>query len=337
MTSTGERDLVNAWRVLQLGGGSQEFALATIQLGLDAGYGQVRLARNNSSQAILLVPIESGRRPQQFNSGRCLKIESVQYAIAESVTHFIQVNCLDGRFVDVFISFSADVVRRLREGNAPNKAVDDSLTEFRELFQRSRALSLEELVGAFGELTVLQRIVGLRKAAVRSWTGPLPERHDFSARTICAEVKTTLRSSNLLIYVNGLGQLDPPDDGRPLYLIRIVLSNSGGAGLTTIELLDDCISKSGAAAEINELMENLFYEGYREDQQLREHRFIVNNIDVYHVDVGFPRLSSNAFLPGQPISGVREISYALDLGYARQFLLPDVEAAAFWSALAEAA
>ena len=76
--------------------------------------------------------------------------------------------------------------------------------------------------------------------------------------------------------------------GRPLYLIRIVLSNSGGAGLTTIELLDECVAKSGAAADINDRMEKLFYEGYRENQQLRENRFPRRQIALTDVNTGSP-------------------------------------------------
>jgi hypothetical protein len=336
MTLPSERDLLNAWRILGIGGGEAGFELSSLPIESSLRGRLARIARHANGQPALLIPFSREGATRSFNTGRVLRADFVTYEFAGSSSDFIQVTCTDRRFDSVFISFVADVVRRLDEGKAPIVAVENSISEFRELFQRSKDVSLQEVVGLFGELCVLRQMLSLRKGAVDSWTGPIDQLHDFSSKSACAEVKTTLRGSGSFIFISGIDQLEPPIDGRPLFLIRALLGDAGAGGKCTIELLDECIAESSARFEIDDRVSRLLGDGFRENELLLGRRFLLNSLDVYAIGAGFPRLSTNAFLPGQPIPGVQDITYTLDLGYAREFLVPLAERGAFWKVLAGA-
>jgi hypothetical protein len=126
-----QTEIADAWRTLEAGGGSNEFAVATVQLGLDAGYGPVRIAKGVDGEDRLLIPTESGRRIPDTISGDAVDVKIVQLIVAGRARPFIQMICGNIDLQAPFRGLADDVLRRLAAGNGPEKAVCDAVLQFR--------------------------------------------------------------------------------------------------------------------------------------------------------------------------------------------------------------
>jgi putative PD-(D/E)XK family protein DUF4420 len=337
MTKPSDESTREAWRTLQLGGGSSEFSLATLRLALDAGFGPVRLALGENGEPRLLIPTETGRRLPDGLSGAGVRASVVQYLVAGAAIPFIEVACAAPELTEVFKSLSDEILRRLRAGSGPELAVADAIAEFRELLMRGRAQSLEMRVGLFGELVLLNELLAINSAAGSTWTGPLGQRFDFSASRLCAEVKSTLQRSGSVIHVSNLEQLTSAGDGRALVLVHTVLEHSGAGGQSLRDLIDQTRQRSSAPELIDRALACLGLDDWRTHEVLADEKFRVLRQEIYNVGPGFPRLTQDSFSPGHPMPGVREISYAVDLAHARSFLMDPARRTALLESLASVA
>jgi len=334
MTKPSDESTREAWRALQLGGGSSEFSLATIRLTLDAGFGPVRLALGEDGEPRLLIPTETGRRLPDGLSGVGVRVAVVQYLVAGAVRPFIEVTCAASELTEVFESLSDEILRRLRIGSGPEVAVADAIAEFRELLMRGRAQSLEMRVGLFGEVVLLNELLIINSAAGSTWTGPLGQRFDFSGSRVCAEVKSTLRRSGSVIQVSSLEQLAPAGNERVLVLVHTVLERSGAGGQSLRELIEQGRQRSSAPDVIDRALACLGLDDWRTREALADERFQALRQEFYEVGPGFPQLTPDSFRPGHPVPGVREISYSVDLAHARSFLLDPTRRTALLESLA---
>ena len=327
----------DAWRALKLGGGSSEFSLATIRLALDAGFGAVRVALGENGELRLLIPTETGRRLPEGLSGGGVRVSVVQYLVGDALRSFIEVGCGQPELMEVFQSLSDEILRRLRAGAGPELAVADAIADFRELLVRGRAESLEMRVGLFGELVLLNEILGINPAAGTAWTGPLAQRYDFSGSQLCAEVKSTLQRSGAVVHVTSLEQLAPDVGKRALVLVHTVLERSGAGGQSLRELIESARHQSSAPDVIDRALASLGIDDWRSRESLASERFQVLRQDFYDVGPGFPRLTQDSFRPGHPMPGVREIAYTVDLAHARSLMIDAARRAAVLRSLAAVA
>lgn len=318
--TTSPESTRDAWRVLQLGGGSTEFSIATVRLALDVGYGPVRLGMGAEGEPELLIPTESGQKLPEGLSGPGVMVRLVYYVIADRSCPFIEVTCSPG-LDEVFRALADDILRRLRAGTGPEMAVGQAITDFRELLARARPQSLEMLVGLFGELHFLDDLIRTNPAAASMWTGPLGQRYDFTGVRCCAEIKSTLRRAEMLIRVSSVDQLEPPEDGRPLVLVHTILERPGTGGQSVQELIEQIREHGSAPDVIDRGLTALGLGDWRTRQALKDERFSVLRKQFYEVIPGFPKLGLNSFRAGHPAPGITEITYALDLAHAARFQL----------------
>lgn len=323
-----------AWRALKLGGGSSEFSLATIRLPLDAGFGPVRVALGENGELRLLIPTETGRRLPEGLSGAGVGVSVVQYVVGDGLRSFIEVGCSAPELTEVFQSLSDEILRRLRAGSGPELAVADAIAEFRELLVRGRAESLEARIGLFGELVLLNELLGINPAAATTWTGPLRQRYDFSGSQVCAEVKSTLRRDGAVAHITSLEQLAADEGKRALVLVHTVLERSGTGGQSLHELIEGARRRSSASEVIDRALGSLGISDWRTRESLIEERFQVLRQDFFDVGASFPRLTQESFRPGHPMPGVREISYTIDLAHARSLMIDPTRRAALLQLLA---
>src|SRR5699024_6834115 len=98
------------------------------------------------------------------------------------------------------------------------------------LLTSRRKLNEHQQVGLIGELLVLCSLLGVAYEAtvLDWWLGPSVEQHDYPFATFDAEIKTTT-SERRRHMIAGAGQLQP-NPGRPLWLVSIQLTRSGGNG-----------------------------------------------------------------------------------------------------------
>ena len=235
---------------------------------------------------------------------------------------------------EVFQSLSDEILRRLRAGSGPELAVADAIAAFRELLARGGAESLEIRVGLFGELVLLNVLLGINPAAGTTWTGPLRQRYDFSGAKVCAEVKSTLRRAGSVANVSSLEQLAPDEGKRALVLVHTVLERSGAGGQSLRELIEIARHRSSAPAVIDRALASLGMDDWRTRESLIDERFQVLRQDFYDVGLGFPRLTQDSLRPGHPMPGVQDISYTLDLAHARSFMIEPARKEALLQSLA---
>jgi hypothetical protein len=335
MMTPPETETVHAWRTLEFGGGSDEFAIATLRLDLDAGYGPIRIAIGPDGEDRLLIPTEPGRRIPDSVSTDAVGVKVVQFVVEGRPRPFIEMICVDRNLQAPFRALVDDVLRRLRQGDPPERAVVDAVRQFRELLRQNREYSLEELVGLFGELHVLNELLALNPDAAGCWTGPLRQRHDFSSEAISAEVKSTLNRGGRKIHISSLEQLEP-SAGRPLVLFHAILERSGTAGETVRDLVERASRLATDAAVIDRAMDGLNIVDWRTSARLAMDRFTVFRVEVFRVEGNFPSIVRASFLPGLPPPGVMNVEYALDLDLALSWRLPQADVPVILSQLASA-
>jgi hypothetical protein len=193
-----------------------------------------------------------------------------------------------------------------------------SLRNWYAILRHPETLSEERQLGLFGELWLLRRLLGtMGHAAVKSWTGPRRQSHDFRLATIEFEVKTTAGSQRLHT-INGLDQL-VPSPGFSLFILSLQVTHGGTGGWTLAEFIAETAASLRHEAEATrEFIELLELAGYRQkDAALytRRRRLLGPPLLVCVAD-GCPRLTTDA-LAALPLSfsteRIRDVTYQIDV------------------------
>ncbi|KZD25692.1 PD-(D/E)XK motif protein [Tardiphaga robiniae] len=220
---------------------------------------------------------------------------------------------------DVFEVLAADIVTVVASASNTKTAIR-ATTRRLEAWQaclRSgrRGLTLEEQIGLFGEVAVLEMLGDAAgyKEAVAAWGGPLDSIHDFSARGIAFEVKSSTGVGNR-IQISTLNQLET-EGLNQLLVVRLRLREDSN-GITLNEYIGKIRVKiDEPSATDPDFGERLLRLGYLlSDSSLYENnRWVNEGFRFYEVMQGFPRLV-NSDIPAGVIDG----AYVID----EQALLP---------------
>lgn len=184
----------------------------------------------------------------------------------------------------------------VEEGQAPDIALLSAVARWESLLSRPSLMSEEAQAGLFGELWLLERLIGsMGPSAVDAWVGPIPQPHDFRLGDVELEVKTTSGSARIHT-INGIGQLEP-SLGCTLYLVSLKLANAGTGGrslpeaVMAIEAMLTASSISLARFQSG-LAKNgydpLYANSYNRRRRLRDAAELIEVTD------GVPRLTSEA-------------------------------------------
>lgn len=120
-------------------------------------------------------------------------------------------------------------------GDGMGAAITGVLDSYRQLLSSLGRLSEQQELGLYGELFVLNHLMGSvgEGKAVASWRGPMREEHDFGLDSFDIEVKTTL-SEHRSHRISSLTQLEP-SPGRDLWLVSLQVTTYGVGGTTLPE------------------------------------------------------------------------------------------------------
>jgi hypothetical protein len=175
---------------------------------------------------------------------------------------------------------------------------------------RRRGLQQAELVGLFGELTVLERLaveIGLPQA-IASWTGPLDGLHDFESAGRAIEVKSTIGVSHH-IRVSRLDQMDAEGLDH-LVLVRCRF-HEAPEGVSLPELIGTLRSKINGThpASMAEFSDKMMRTGYldADAEFYAATRIVLTEIRAFEVREGFPRLTRACVPPA-----IVDAAYSLD-------------------------
>jgi hypothetical protein len=176
-------------------------------------------------------------------------------------------------------------------------------------------LTKQELIGLFAELWFLSVWLAPRVGwteAVQRWRGPFGARHDFEWPGRSVEVKATSSRRGRIHHVNGLDQLEPPENGQ-LLLYSMQISEEAGAANTLPEIAARCRSLAAADA-LWQLEAALVEAGYSptHDDEYDKVRMRVVEEALFSVRDDFPRILNATFTHGVP-AGVERVEYEINL------------------------
>jgi hypothetical protein len=153
--------------------------------------------------------------------------------------HYVQVSTKASALFAEFYALLEDMADRMQVGGeSPDLAIRSTLANWKALLRPTERMSEEQRLGLFGELLVLDRLLALEGPyAIRAWTGPLGEPHDFRVGDREFEVKTTLARKRSHL-VSSIYQL-VPSPNHELFVISLQMEPAGmEAGLSLPELVD---------------------------------------------------------------------------------------------------
>lgn len=322
---------IDRWKLLKNSGKGDGFLeVPSIDSGVETGFGTARYAIGVQGQPRLLVPVGGIDSAKGLSSTSKLIVTSSIFKVFGKGTFFIDIQSQDRALDVVFAELAEEILRRIKEGTPPLRAIIQSIEDFRELLKLGppEEISDNQIFGLIGELEVLRKLSAYSNGAVGIWTGPYGQRHDFRQGIHALEVKSSSRSSASKVTIHGIDQLAPPDGGTlHLVHIRVERAEQGKISVGSLfesiiclgandKLLRECLAEIGCSDPYAEAWNRLHFE--------------LEGIRVYLVSDGFPRIVDSSFLAGSLQTGVSALEYEIDLDNATQFELSMADSEALW-------
>lgn len=223
-----------------------------------------------------------------------------------------------GGSLELFAMMAEDLLQLIEEINAQDeeqllhrflsriRAWQDFMSHHRE-----GVLSSEAELGLFGELVILDRMIGAgmpERHVIESWQGPLNGLQDFMPGGGGIEVKATLSAGGFPATISSLDQLDE-SLRQPLFLtaVRLGLNPSGMTLPTKAEEIRAKLCGNQAALDLFDI--RLMQAGFlRTMAECYTRRFLTVSTVVLPVQDAFPRLTRAHVHPA-----IRKASYEIDL------------------------
>ena len=232
---------------------------------------------------------------------------------------FLDLLCVDGSGHGALNLIGGEIAERLASGlEKPSQCVSRVVSKWRRFWSHApkTLLSREEQVGLFAELWFLLFWLLPRTGVgvVHTWRGPYGSRHDFEGPLDSVEVKGTTSTRGPIHRINGLTQLEPPENGS-LKLFSLQLREEDGSknhlpGL--VELLRATLAEDSAS--LNHFETVLASTGYSPlhevDYGAIKYR-IVEEL-LFEVNDEFPAITTHSFKGAVPVN-VESVSYVLNL------------------------
>jgi Putative PD-(D/E)XK family member, (DUF4420) len=174
------------------------------------------------------------------------------------------------------------------------------------------ALTRDAVIGLYGELSILKRIIALDALhGMDAWTGPTGARHDFQRAALTLEVKSSTARRGRPMVIHGLDQLEKsPNTILYLWWVRLEVSVGRGQSLRSLvdEVLNTCLRRA-------ELEQHLLKTGYELGQPQLYERPLFTQIEsrLYLVDEAFPALTRKHLIAGDLPQGVLSVSYEINV------------------------
>jgi hypothetical protein len=301
------------WAQLEEAAAPTQGELRTVDAGAAAAGGRVLAAVDDKGLRHLLIPLAKGSALDSDVRSAGVHLRERELEAGGRLRRFADLACQRLHLSGVFALLADEVVEEIRAApQNPAVACRKVLQRWRELLDRAptRMLSFEEVVGLYGELWHLRRLLASGGPAVQRWTGPFGSRHDFSAPGIGLEIKSSMRREGRVVEIHGAEQLEPPLGGR-LFLAALKLEQDA-AGESVPDLVEalTAVVDDGIGFE-----QRLAAAGYdrRDADEYRVFSFAVRECRTYEVDQTFPRIVPASFAGGFVPAGTFSLRYLVDL------------------------
>ncbi|MFD6332659.1 PD-(D/E)XK motif protein [Streptomyces niveus] len=318
--------LDDRWTALDAEQVRGERRLRVSELPVAADQGPLAAAVDQEGHRHLLLPIHAHHKVRTGLDGPVLRLRKRPLEDADSYQHYVDLSCLRDDLGDLFTDLCVDVLDAVEElPENPVKVLYRTLDRWKALFQAQRTpLGSEQLAGLFGELTLLNRLLGSDPSAHRLWRGPTGHRHDFSAQVTAVEVKSSVATEGRRTRIHGLDQLEAPESGTlNLVWFRLQRSGANGAGVAFTDVVNQARRLCDDEFALLGLLASAGYH-LSDANHYQDVRFGLVEERWYRVDADFPGLTGQALrAAGVPVS-VLDVEYTIDLsGENPSALSPD--------------
>ncbi|MFE5207396.1 PD-(D/E)XK motif protein [Streptomyces sp. NPDC056600] len=314
---TLREQLRTTWTRLEAEQTTGEHRLRVAPLPVVTDRGPLMAAVDHEGLRHLLVPVDSRKKLSREFRGQVLHLRKRPLEDEDSYQSYADLACLRADFWDLFTEMCVDVLETTRPlPRYPVKALYLVIDRWKALFHRqSPVLGPEQLLGLFGELLVLARLLRIDAQAHRLWLGPDGHRHDFSSDSVAVEVKASTATEGRRPRIHGLDQLDPVAEGGSIALVWVRLSSSlsESAGESLPELVERVLE---LADDDGSLLGRLARAGYQpsDAEHYRSVRFVVEEQRWYRADSpGFPGLTTRTLAEAGVSVSVLDVEYTIDL------------------------
>lgn len=274
------------------------------RLGPDWNMREALLVLDHADQLSFVIERPDGLPRIEPRVGGALPIGWIPPS-AEDPRERLKIDCPDPALRPTFLSLIGEVLDRVdaRRGSVyleVSRVVDD----WRRALRAARSnLSRQQLIGLYGELTVLRSLVAERGLdALVLWRGPDGHRHDFS-RANALEVKTFSGTASPRVTIHGVHQLDPPHR-HDLHLLALRVEESSD-GETAAEIVRELETMGVSIESLRSRTD--------EDEPLaldESVRLEVVERRLFQVAEGFPGIRASRLDPVS-LKGVERLTYQL--------------------------
>lgn len=228
-------------------------------------------------------------------------------------TDYIQVTLSDQKLLRTFGDFVDNLLEALERCGTedPGAVTVRLLSESRQLFCAAGTAvpGNEAQVGLLLELETLRALYDtVGTDALRRWTGPDNERHDFELEEASLECKATLSRENLAVTIHGAHQLDSMGD-KPLVLLVRKYERTLDGGTSLPDMIREIAELPGINTD--ELARRLAEAGLSPEileKDAEFARYLRVETHEFNVDASFPHI------PTKGLSDrINQVAYTVDL------------------------
>ncbi|EKT4475550.1 PD-(D/E)XK motif protein [Pseudomonas putida] len=309
------------WALLRSGSHTDsDFQIRTIPTNVVTLSGKVRLALGPNEEPRVLLPLGDRETISRSGAGDALALTVSCFTYQGRSARFIDLVCLSMNLETVFGEVVDEILARVAASTDCVSAVESTIADFRSLLMQSsdKEVAPTIVVGLIGELLFLNRLLDISASGWRAWCGPSGDRHDFRRGGTSLEIKSTIRAGQPTIVINGLEQLEIPDNGS-LHILHLVLESVPSGNLSISGLATSALRKADEPERLQKLLAAIGCEDF-DKPRWNCHSFRVQSELLYEVRDGFPRLTSSMLLAGVAQAGLSAITYSIDLLFASPFL-----------------
>lgn len=157
-----------------------------------------------------------------------------------------------------------------------------------------------------GEMKTLLYLYSIGKRPL--WNAMNQGTHDIETDSKSYEVKSTIKKTNKEITISSQHQLTK-DNNKELFLSYCLFEQSE-LGICIDDLADELIAYGFDSNELEVYLEEC---GYSKGKKERKKKYILREMNLYHVDDNFPKLNLDHFKSGNLPQGVLYYSYIIEL------------------------
>lgn len=237
----------------------------------------------------------------------------------DNLKKYLDIQCIDPSGNSVFDFIGGDIFEKLEKDNQePIEKVKKIIMKWRKFWGNvpQSLLSREEQIGLFAELWFLSKwlIPKYGATSAKKWSGPLGKRHDFEWPDKSIEVKATLSSRGRIHRINGISQLEKPDNGL-LFFFSVRLQEDPSSIYTLPYIIEDCGKLLADSPDALDWFENtLIQSGYSPVhlENYSDYHLSVIEQNLFSVTDDFPAIINSTFKDGPP-AGVERVEYEINL------------------------